>query len=105
MEGFVPEGCVSILFGYSDIGKSFILRYMLLCIASGRSFFGRRVKRSRVLYLECYQSPNTDAAMLDTLLNRRKKTMNHEPADLRQKMENAIDALRTARTETAAAEN
>ena len=50
--GLVPEDHLTMLIGDGGTGKSFLALYMALCIASGRAFLKRGVKRGRVLYVD-----------------------------------------------------
>jgi len=52
IEGLVPEGHLSMLVGDGGMGKSFLALYAALCVAAGRPFLKRGVKRGRVLYVD-----------------------------------------------------
>lgn len=50
--GLVPEDHLTMLIGDGGTGKSFLALHMAMCVATGRPFLSRGVKRSRVLYVD-----------------------------------------------------
>jgi RecA-family ATPase len=44
VKGLIPPGDVAFIGGQSGAGKTFIAIYLAVSLASGRAFFGRRVK-------------------------------------------------------------
>jgi KaiC/GvpD/RAD55 family RecA-like ATPase len=50
--GIVPEGHLTMLIGDGGTGKSFLALHMAMCIAAGRPFLRRGVKRGNVLYVD-----------------------------------------------------
>jgi hypothetical protein len=52
VSGWVPEGYTTILAADGGSGKSFIAMFAAVCVATGRAFLGRSVKRGRVLYAD-----------------------------------------------------
>lgn len=50
--GLVPEGHLTMLIGDGGTGKSYLALHMAMCVATGRPFLRRGVKRGRVLYLD-----------------------------------------------------
>lgn len=62
IEGLIPSRSVSILVGRSGLGKSSLMYQAGICVASGLSFLGRRVRKGQVLLVD-YE--NGIDAMLD----------------------------------------
>lgn len=52
VDRLVPAGAVSILAGHSGLFKSFLALYLATCVCLGKSFFGHRVKRGSVLWVD-----------------------------------------------------
>lgn len=52
IEDLVPDNHLTMLIGDGGTGKSFLALHLALCVASGRPFLGRDVRRGRVLYLD-----------------------------------------------------
>jgi RecA-family ATPase len=50
--GLVPEGHLTMLIADGGTGKSYLAIHLALCIASGRTFLGRGVRRGHVLYID-----------------------------------------------------
>jgi len=51
IEGFIPETSLCQLFGPSDIGKSFVVLDMALCVATGTKWLGHDVVQGPVIYV------------------------------------------------------
>jgi bifunctional DNA primase/polymerase-like protein/AAA domain-containing protein len=51
IKGVLDREANAVLFGQWNVGKTFVVLDMAACIASGTDWFGRRVKKGRVLYL------------------------------------------------------
>jgi len=51
VEGWLPQGQVTLFAGHGGSGKSLIALTVAVCIAAGRAFFGLRCERRRVLFL------------------------------------------------------
>jgi putative DNA primase/helicase len=51
VEGIITEGGLSISFGISNSGKTFLVMHLAYCICNGLKFFGKRVERSAVIYV------------------------------------------------------
>jgi hypothetical protein len=51
IEGLVPLQEISLVFGPPKNLKTFLVLALLLCVATGREFFGRKVRQSKVLYI------------------------------------------------------
>lgn len=51
IKGLLPSSGIATIFGPSKAGKTFLALDLLACIARGESFYGRRVKRSCVVYV------------------------------------------------------
>jgi hypothetical protein len=52
VEGLVPEGALTILFGDGGLGKSYLVLYVASCILLGLPIAGRSVEKRIVLYLD-----------------------------------------------------
>ncbi len=52
VQGFIPQGCPSLLYGDGGQGKSLLALAMAICIATGKSFLNLPVQRTKVLYLD-----------------------------------------------------
>jgi archaellum biogenesis ATPase FlaH len=50
--GLVPQGHLTMLIADGGTGKSYLAVYFALCLATGRPFLGRGVRRCRVLYVD-----------------------------------------------------
>lgn len=50
VKGLVPKTGISLLYGESSAGKTFLAIHLALCTAYGLPFFGRRVKQAGVVY-------------------------------------------------------
>jgi hypothetical protein len=50
IDGILPEGGYSLIYGKRSTMKSFLALDMGLCLATGKRFHGRNVKRGRVVY-------------------------------------------------------
>lgn len=53
LKGIMAPGEMSVWWGPPKCGKSFVVMHVAYALAQGRSVFGRRVRKSRVLYLAC----------------------------------------------------
>ena len=51
IDGLVPLQEISLVFGPPKNLKTFLVLALLLCVATGREFFGRKVHRAKVLYI------------------------------------------------------
>lgn len=51
IKNWVPKESLVMIHGESGGGKTFILRDMMLCVATGKEWHGQRVKKGKVLYL------------------------------------------------------
>lgn len=51
VEGLLSEGALSVLYGQSNSGKSFLALDMSYAVATGRTFFGRATSQGAVLYV------------------------------------------------------
>lgn len=51
IDGLLPQGGLSVLFGPSGVGKSFLALDWALCIAHGLAWWGRETKAGSVLYI------------------------------------------------------
>jgi hypothetical protein len=51
VEGLLQESTVAVLAGEAGVGKSFLMLHLAACMATGTPFFGRAVKRGKVLYV------------------------------------------------------
>jgi hypothetical protein len=52
-KGIMSPGELSVWWGPPKCGKSFLLLHVAYALAQGRSVFGRRVRKCRVLYIAC----------------------------------------------------
>jgi hypothetical protein len=52
VERLIPEGVVTTLYGDGGLGKSYVALYVAMLVALGRSFDGRAVTRSPVMYVD-----------------------------------------------------
>ena len=52
IDDFIDEGTVNMLFGESGDGKSYVMMWASVCIASGIPFLGKGVKEGPVLYID-----------------------------------------------------
>ncbi|MDR0868480.1 MAG: helicase RepA family protein [Planctomycetota bacterium] len=51
VDGLIPAGRQTVIFGQSNCGKSFIGLSIALSVATGQPFFGRRVRQGTVVYV------------------------------------------------------
>ena len=51
IDGLLPQGSLSMLFGNPGCGKSFVAIDIAMCIATGSSFHGKPVTRGAVIYI------------------------------------------------------
>jgi hypothetical protein len=51
IDGLLPQGSLSMLFGDPGCGKSFVAIDIAMCIATGSSFHGKLVTRGTVIYI------------------------------------------------------
>lgn len=58
VDDWLPAGYASLLSGHGGVGKSGIALHLAVCIALGRSFFGTKVERRRVMYMSCEDREN-----------------------------------------------
>jgi hypothetical protein len=52
IEGLMPDGALTILFGDGGLGKSYLALYIATCVCLGTSIAGRPVEQGPVLYLD-----------------------------------------------------
>jgi len=52
IDGLVPEGFLSILYGNSDLGKSYVCLWLGLHVATGRDLPGQQIRERKVLWLD-----------------------------------------------------
>jgi hypothetical protein len=73
VEGMLIEGGMTVVYGDSNTGKSFLVLDMVAHITLGRSWFGKRVKRSGVVYLaaESHRSIMDRARALEDSLGEK----------------------------------
>jgi len=76
IEGLVDHGTVTKLVGESGKGKSFVAIDWSLCIATGRRWQGRKVRKGRVLYIAA-----EGAFGLKKRIRAWKRTFGDVPAD------------------------
>lgn len=58
VEDVLGPGGLSIVYGPPGAGKSFLSTYLSFCIATGRSFFGKKTTQVAVLYFAA-ESPSS----------------------------------------------
>jgi hypothetical protein len=58
VESMLIEGAMSVIYGDSNTGKSFLALYLSWCICTGRKFFGKHVQQGAVLYVAA-ESPRS----------------------------------------------
>lgn len=51
MEGLLTEGCCSVVYGDSNVGKTFFVLDLAAAVASGQPVAGRKVRQSPVVYV------------------------------------------------------
>lgn len=51
VEGLLTEGCCSVVYGDSNVGKTFFVLDLAAAVASGQPVCGRKVRRSPVVYV------------------------------------------------------
>lgn len=66
VKGLIPTNGVTVLYGASGSGKTFLAAHLALCVASGADFLKHRVKKGKVVYI---------AAESPTSLERRLAVM------------------------------
>lgn len=85
LKGVMAPGELSCWWGPPKCGKSFLALHIAYALAQGRSVFGRRVKKCRVLYLAC-EGRSGLRARLQALVRRwghaESFTLIAEPIDL-----------------------
>lgn len=52
LEGLVPDGAVTILYGDGGLGKSYLALCIATCVCLGRPIFGRQVEKRSVLFID-----------------------------------------------------
>lgn len=52
VDGIVPDGYVSLLYGDGGLGKSALAVHLALCVVTGQGFAGHAVRPGRVLYVD-----------------------------------------------------
>ena len=58
IEGFITEGSMTVIYGDSNTGKSFLMLDMAAHLVTGREWFGRRLRKGAVVYLAA-ESPRS----------------------------------------------
>lgn len=58
IEGFITEGSMTVIYGDSNTGKSFLMLDMAAHLVTGRPWFGRRIRQGAVVYLAA-ESPRS----------------------------------------------
>lgn len=53
VEGLITAGALSVWFGESNSGKTYLVLHLCLCLARGVPFLGRRVLQGAVIYVAC----------------------------------------------------
>jgi len=53
IEGFLPQGELTLFAGHGGTGKTSVALLAAVCIAAGRDFYGLPVQRRRVAFLSC----------------------------------------------------
>jgi len=82
VEPFLQEVGLACIAGSSDTGKSSLLRYLCMCIASGKNNFlgfNIKAKRRRAIYV----STEDDATAVAYLLRRQNRELNADPSRLK----------------------
>lgn len=51
IQGMLECGCITVVTGDSNSGKTTVLQFQAMCVASGKPFAGRATKRSKVLWV------------------------------------------------------
>lgn len=64
VQGMLEKGCITIVTGDSNSGKTTVLQHMALCIASGTPFASHAVKRSRVIWVAGEDAHNAQVRIL-----------------------------------------
>lgn len=52
LEGLVPDGAVTTLYGDGGVGKSYLALWIASCVCAGMPVFGRNVEKRTVLYID-----------------------------------------------------
>ncbi len=76
VEDFLPNGCISMIYGDGGQGKSYLALYLAILVASGKSFLSKTVKRGKVLYADFELSPELQRQRLE----KTCKGLNIEPS-------------------------
>lgn len=58
IDGLVPEGHITLLVADGGLGKSYLAAYAMTCVALGKAFLGKPVRRGAVLYVDFELSLN-----------------------------------------------
>lgn len=72
VEGLIHQGTKVVLGGSSKAGKSWLLLYLALCVATGSQFFRRATKRGPVLYVNLEILPCFMATRVQVIVNHCK---------------------------------
>jgi hypothetical protein len=72
VENLIHQGTKVILGGSSKAGKSWLLLYLALCVASGAKFFRRATRKGRVLYVNLEILPCFMATRVQVIVNHCK---------------------------------
>ncbi len=76
IEGILTESAMSVIYGDSNTGKSFLVLDMAAHISVGRDWFGRRVQQGAVLYLAA-ESPRSIADRSRALATKMGCQLDH----------------------------
>ena len=74
IEGLLEQGGKAILGGHAKTGKSILAMNLGLAAAAGETFFGRRIRRSRVLYIDYELNPAPSKGMRKRLKEWKRRT-------------------------------
>jgi hypothetical protein len=69
IDGLLRQQSITMTFGDTGLGKSPFQYQAALCVASGRDFLGRAVKKTRVLYMDCENSQSHVYALVTQLMS------------------------------------
>jgi hypothetical protein len=72
VENLIRQGTKVILGGSSKAGKTWLLLYLALCVASGAKFFRRATRKGRVLYVNLEILPCFMATRVQVIVNHCK---------------------------------
>jgi len=96
LDPFVPRGGLSVLYGPSGIGKSFVALDWSLCVANGLPWYGRAVEGGRVVYIAA-----EGVAGLNQRVEAWSKARGHTPDDRLCFLPEVVNLLDRAQVEKA----